>query len=169
MIRWSNYLIQTDYFVYSLHNTRLGMRACVGSADSLTSAAAHRWRMILVVEGGGRMQSPNHYTRCFRKIEGFQVSKTWRTMSLYTEFINASSQTSCTSQQNSYGVVLVENPRLYHRRKWRWMLTHAKAGIPRHRHQHRHGHSRDDPRRDVGEYVGVRVRVGVVECQLKYT
>jgi len=39
-----------------------------------------------------------------------------------------------------------------------------KAGIPR----HRHGHLRDDPRLDAGEdvCVGVRVRVGVMECQL---
>ena len=74
----------------------------------------------------------------------------------------------------------------------RLLAERGKAGIPRRRHRHRHTredprrnvgparfpevipvaswttrrHSCDDPHEDVGEDVGVGVRVGVVECQL---
>ena len=52
------------------------------------------------------------------------------------------------------------------------------AGTPRRRHRHRHGHPREDPREEIAYVglkdcsrvwrvgVGVRVRVGAVECQL---
>jgi len=54
--------------------------------------------------------------------------------------------------------------------------TLLKAVIPRRQHGHRHGHPREDTReeiarigrKDVGRVgVGVRVRVGVVECEIK--
>ena len=49
-----------------------------------------------------------------------------------------------------------------------------KAGIPRRRHRHRHGHPCEDAREEIAHGcrrvgrvgVGVRVRVGVVECEL---
>ena len=50
----------------------------------------------------------------------------------------------------------------------------VKARIPRRRHRHRLADTptslrpiREDPHEDVDEDVGVRVGVGVVECELK--